>query len=209
MLKNKTVRAFGASLALCNAVAFAGPLADSPLSLKGAVPPNVLFTLSVEWPTADVYAHKDPDIYGYSGPDGSAAGSSTPADNYNSANQYPGYWDFNKCYTYDSTNGWFAPASISESGVCNGSQWSGNFLNWVSTTGLDAFRFAMTGGNRVQDTPTLTVIQASYHDGQGGQGQYPTKKISGAPLVRDSPCSASCRNDRTDWGPVGNEGDDR
>jgi len=165
------VRALAASLAICNAAALAGPLADSPLSLKGAVPPNVLLTISVEWPTADVYAYKD-----------SAANSSTPASNYNSSTQYQGYWDFNKCYTYDTTNGWFAPAAVSESGVCSG-QWSGNFLNWMSTTGIDAFRFAMTGGNRVQDTATLTVVESSYHDGQGGQGQYPTHSITGSTLV--------------------------
>jgi type IV pilus assembly protein PilY1 len=98
----------GGSLALSTA-ALAGPLADSPLSLKGSVPPNVLFTPSVEWPTAVVYAYKDPDSSGNKGPDGLAASSSQPADNYSATTEYLGFWDPNKCYTYDAVNGWFAP----------------------------------------------------------------------------------------------------
>ena len=120
------IRALSASLVLCNATALAGPLADSPLSLKGSVPPNVLFTPSVEWPTAVVYAYKD-----------ASANSSTPAANYASATEYLGYWDPNKCYTYDSVNGWFAPAANAVAHVCV-SQWSGNFMNWVSSTAIAA-----------------------------------------------------------------------
>src|SRR6185503_15845910 len=171
MLKNKTIGIAGASLVLASAAALAGPLADSPLSLKGSVPPNVLFTPSVEWPTAVVYAYKDP-----------SANSGTPATNYSTTTEYLGYWDPNKCYTYDSTNGWFTPAAAATAHVCV-NQWSGNFMNWVSATATDAFRYAMTGGNRAQDTATLTVIEATYHDGQGGQGQFPTHKLNSSTLI--------------------------
>ncbi|HYR33373.1 MAG TPA: hypothetical protein VEQ87_03690, partial [Burkholderiales bacterium] len=160
MLKKKALLLLllGGSLALSNA-ALAGPLADAPLSLKGSVPPNVLFTPSVEWPTAVVYAYKDPDLAGNKGPDGLAANSScvgtpavcAPADNYSVTTEYLGYWDPNKCYTYDGTNGWFVPAAVAVAHVCV-SQWSGNFMNWVSLTAIDIFRYAMTGGNRYQDT---------------------------------------------------------
>jgi hypothetical protein len=164
---------------LFNAVALAGPLADSPLSLKGSVPPNVLFTPSVEWPTAVVYAYKDPDLAGNKGPDGAAASSSVPADNYSAATEYLGFWDPNKCYTYDGTNGWFVPAAVATAHACS-SQWSGNFMNWMSLTAIDIFRFAMTGGNRYQDTSTLTVLEVSYHDGQGGMTNFPTHTVNGA-----------------------------
>jgi type IV pilus assembly protein PilY1 len=179
MLKKNILNLFGASLVLFNAVALAGPLADSPLSLKGSVPPNVLFTPSVEWPTAVVYAYKDPDLAGNKGPDGAAASSSVPADNYSAATEYLGYWDPNKCYTYDSTNGWFVPAAVATAHACS-SQWSGNFMNWMSLTAIDIFRFAMTGGNRYQDTSTLTVLEVSYHDGQGGTTNFPTHTVNGA-----------------------------
>jgi len=136
---------------------FAGTLADTPLSLKGGVPPNVIFALSVEYPTANTAAYQG-------------------ASNYSANSQYLGYFDSEKCYGYDATNGWFAPTGVATSHVC--SSWSGNFLNWVSMTGLDEFRFAMTGGNRVQDTATLTVLERSYQSGQGGTGNFPDKTFT-------------------------------
>ena len=170
MLQKKMHLAFTASLFVTSA-ALAGPLADSPLSLKGSVPPNVLFTPSVEWPTAVVYAYKD-----------TAANDTTPANNYSATTEYLGFWDPNKCYDYDTTNNYFVAAATTLTHICV-TKWSGNFMNWMSATATDIFRYAMTGGNRVQDTAALTVVEATYHDGQGGRGQFPTHKITGATLV--------------------------
>ncbi len=135
----------------------AGTLADSPLSLKGSVPPNVLFSLSVEFPTAVSAA--------YTG-------------SYNPASEFVGYFDSNKCYTYDSANEWFVPAGAASSHLCSG-EWSGNFLNWASMTGLDEFRFAMSGGNRYRDTSTETVLERSYIDSHGGTSNFPNKNYTG------------------------------
>jgi type IV pilus assembly protein PilY1 len=145
-------------LVLLPAISFAGTLADSPLSLKGGVPPNVMFALSVEFPTANTAAYQGTNDY-------------TPDI------QYLGYFDPEKCYDYDSTNGYFVPT-----GLWNGPtarqcfpNWSGNFLNWASMTGLDEFRYAMTGGNRSTDTSSLTVLERSYQSGQGGTSNFPNK----------------------------------
>jgi hypothetical protein len=51
-MKSRTVLTHFALLFALIAPAHAGSLADSPLSLKGSVPPNVMFSLSVEFPTA-------------------------------------------------------------------------------------------------------------------------------------------------------------
>src|SRR4051812_36452787 len=171
MTNNKLLGVFCSAL-LATGTAFAGPLADSPLSLKGSVPPNVLFTPSVEWPTAVVYAYKH-----------AGANDTTPATNYASTTEYLGFWDPNKCYDYDTTNGWFFPTGYAASRICDGTKWSGNFMNWLSATATDIFRYAMTGGNRVQDTATLTVLEVTYHDGQGGRSQFPTHRISGNTTV--------------------------
>lgn len=147
-----------AGLAAASSAAVAGGLADSPLSLKGSVPPNVLFSLSVEFPTAVQAA--------YSG-------------NYTTATKYLGLFDPGKCYTYDDGNGWFAPASTTGDRTCDGVQWSGNFLNWATMTGLDEFRLAMTGGNRYKDRADLTVLERTYIDTHGSTGYFPNKSYSG------------------------------
>jgi len=144
-------------------MAFAGTLSDVPLTLKGGVPPNVLFALSVEYPTANTAAYQDSN--GYS--------PSTPS---------LGYFDPAKCYLYDSGNQWFYPSGVAVSAVCS-SSWSGSFLNWATMTGLDEFRFAMTGGNRYRDTATLTVLERAYQSGQGGTGNFTDKTFNTASLA--------------------------
>ncbi len=139
-------------------------LSNVPLNLKETVPPNVLFALSVEYPTADDAAY--PGV-----------------SDYTSANQYLGLFDQNKCYQYDTTNLWFyAPSStLAANHVCSGGYWSGNFLNWATMTGLDEFRFAMTGGNRIVDTATQTVLQRTYIDTQAtstSNGDFPDKTFT-------------------------------
>lgn len=140
--------------------AFAGPLAESPLFIQTSVPPNVLFALSVEYPTANTAAYQG-------------------TNNYSTSNTYLGIFDSEKCYTYDATNNWFAPTSLASTHACAGN-WSGNFLNWASMTGLDEFRYAMTGGNRYLDTSTLTVLERTYQSGQGGVGNFPNKTFTGS-----------------------------
>ena len=153
----KTIRFLLAVLALslnAASAAWAGVLADVPLALKGGVPPNVLFALSVEYPTANTAAYQG-------------------INDYSATAEYLGYFDPDKCYSYDSGNGWFYPTGPAESHRC--ANWSGNFLNWATMTGLDEFRYAMTGGNRVQDTASLTVLERSYQSGQGGVSNFPDK----------------------------------
>lgn len=147
----------GAGLLLANPVS-AGTLSDTPLSLKGAVPPNVMFGLSVEYPTANTAAYQD-------------------EKGYSANNEYLGYFDPAKCYGYDTGNGRFYPTALASGHACTAG-WSGNFLNWGTMTGLDEFRYAMTGGNRSSDTATLTVLERTYQSGQGGTGNFPDKSYT-------------------------------
>jgi type IV pilus assembly protein PilY1 len=177
-----------AVIAVYSISTLAGTLSQLPLSLKSGVPPNVMFALSVEFPTAITPAYQD-------------------ASSYSRNNTYLGYFDDQKCYYYDSSlssgsvSGWFYPAALSTtvasiSHACV-SGWSGNFLNWASMAGLDEFRFAMTGGNRVVDLPNsgsnpggLTVLERSYQSSQGSnfmtktftEDGYSTGFASGATL---------------------------
>lgn len=145
---------------LCPLQAFAGTLTEAPLFLQSAVPPNVLFALSVEFPTANTAAYQG-------------------TNNYSTGNTYLGLFDADKCYNYNTASNWFEPAAVTTNHTCS-NQWSGNFLNWATMTGLDEFRYAMTGGNRYQDTSTLTVVERAYQSGQGGTSNFPNKTYTGS-----------------------------
>ncbi len=100
--------------------------------------PNLMLSLSVEFPTTGT---------AYRGA-------------YKNTSTYLGYFNAAKCYTYDSTNGWFAISgdATSDTHECS-RQFSGNFMNWAASSAIDEFRMAMTGGDRVVDTTTQTVLQ--------------------------------------------------
>ncbi|WP_247310741.1 pilus assembly protein [Ralstonia pseudosolanacearum] len=100
--------------------------------------PNLMLSLSVEFPTT-----------------GAAYRSS-----YDENTTYLGYFNSAKCYNYDSNNGWFVIATdaTADTHECSG-QFSGNFMNWAASSAIDEFRLAMTGGDRVVDTTTQTVLQ--------------------------------------------------
>ncbi|QFY90559.2 pilus assembly protein PilC [Magnetovirga frankeli] len=147
-----------------------GDVSQTPLFLGGAdVPGNLLLVPSVEWPTVNSVANLGA---------------------YNPDNEYTGYFDSYKCYdySYSSTEAdrHFYPSSTTETRTCSG-KWSGNFLNWAATQTIDPFRSALTGGHRVKDTSTETWLEKARHDGQGGTGLYPNRRLpesgNGASLV--------------------------
>ena len=172
----------GLALALCS-IATMTPtaraqttLADVPIFASQAVPGNVAFPVSVEWPTAQRQAH-------------------TAA--YDTASEFLGYFDPNKCYTYNYDNTdtaarptdvtkvtYFRPAGAAAAHVCV-SKWSGNFLNWAMTHTIDPFRWGLTGGFRVVDTPTLTVLENAWSDNH--TGLFPDRTISGALVTGATP----------------------
>jgi len=61
-------------------------------------------------------------------------------------------WNGTTSYTKDDGT---TPASSTTSNDA----FSGNFLNWASSSAIDMLRLSLTGGDRVIDTPTLTVLQ--------------------------------------------------
>lgn len=151
--------------------AAATPLADQPIQTTQAVPANVMLDLSVEFPTAVSYANIqftfDPNT------------------------TYLGYFDSAKCYDYKTetvggVSAYFAPASTAAAGSNCSGKWSGNWLNWATMTGIDEFRWAMTGGNRAVDLPVSfsdsvykTILQRSFLPAsQGSAKNFPSRVIS-------------------------------
>ncbi len=156
----------------CTTVRAETSLADAPLLASASnLPGNVALVISAEFPTALTYA--------YSG-----------LTNYSTSTEYLGYFDPNKCYSYFTSdpitaNGkYFNPVANANNHICNG-QWSGNFLNWATMQSLDPFRQTLSGGNRVIDTTTTTILEKAWSSGQGGYKNR-QKLISGQTLISQS-----------------------
>lgn len=121
---------------------------------RSNVHPNMLLSLSVEFPTVGA---------AYRGNGGT----------YNRTLEYVGYFNPKKCYRYqgsyrnpfndpnDATYDRYFYISKDADGLheCGGDSFSGNFMNWAASSAIDMFRYALTGGDRIIDTPTTTVLQ--------------------------------------------------
>ena len=84
-------------------------------------------------------------------------------------------WDGNKSYSKDD-------GSTPAHSTASNDAFSGNFLNWASNSAIDMLRLSLTGGDRVIDTPTLTVLQrAVIPDGDpismGNSSNFPSKRL--------------------------------
>jgi Tfp pilus tip-associated adhesin PilY1 len=100
---------------------------------------------------------------------------------YDSNKTYYGYFDPNKCYNYvgGGIGGRFEPVGLATNRQCLGS-WSGNFLNWATTMAVDAFRKAMTGGNRAIDSTGNTQLLGARQTLPPGHDWFPIKRIDNA-----------------------------
>lgn len=131
-------------------------LATEPLYAAVVVDkPALALALSVEFPT--VGAQYTP------------GGSSDST--YDSAKEYLGYYDAESCYSYNDAPSEtptgtqttadykrFDRVGTATSRKCSNA-FSGNFLNWASSSAIDMLRLALSGGDRYIDTASLTILQ--------------------------------------------------
>ena len=108
---------------------------------------------------------------------------------------YYGYFDSYKCYTYQNSR--FEPTSLSVSNAAGtndkacsgGSEWSGDLLNYLTMTRMDAMRKVLYGGYRSTDTPTETVLQRAYvpQDAHSWGKEYKDVATDGYDITEYSP----------------------
>lgn len=162
--------AIGLFAAMCSMQVPAVEIAQSPMYVGSDVPGNLVLVPSVEYPTIISQAN---------------------IGNYDSARRYSGYFDPEKCYLYhystEEEKRHFYPVAKAVSFNCpTEKQWSGNYMNWAATQTIDPFRSALTGGYRVVDTPTETILEKARHH---GSGLYPNRRVpasgSNASLVNN------------------------
>lgn len=114
---------------------------------SGNVHPNMVLSLSVEFPTVGI---------AYRGDNGT----------YNRTYEYVGYFNPLKCYAYSGGNrnivdGYFSISKAADAITheCGGDTFSGNFMNWAASSAIDMLRYALTGGDRIIDTADKTILQ--------------------------------------------------
>jgi len=149
------LRMLGVCLLVTNALPAIAAPAQLPLFLGGGQP-LVLLTMSRDHKFYYEAYNDSSDINGDGIPD---VGFKETID-------YFGYFDSYKCYTYSSSSNRFVPASVTTTKKCSG-QWSGNFLNYVTMTRMDAVRKVLYGGYRKTDSNSssdsyLTVLERSF-----------------------------------------------
>lgn len=93
---------------------------------------------------------------------------------------YFGYFDSYKCYSYSQTNNKFIPSSVTTNKKCT-NLWSGNFLNYLTTSRMDALRKVLYGGYRSTDSTTTTTLERSYipQDAHSWGKEYTSIAIDG------------------------------
>lgn len=119
--------------------------------------PSLALALSVEYPTVGAQYVRGP--------------SDSIDNTYSNLNEYLGYYDAESCYTYKDAPtevpgvgqtatdfkrfGWSGAAAAH---MC-ANAFSGNFLNWSSSSAIDMLRLALSGGDRYIDNINLTILQ--------------------------------------------------
>ena len=95
---------------------------------------------------------------------------------YKNTIEYIGYYDADACYTYNNSPTETAASPLTKEDykrfdrkgtatnrMCTDSTvsetFSGNFLNWASSSAIDMLRLALSGGDRYIDTTDITILQ--------------------------------------------------
>jgi type IV pilus assembly protein PilY1 len=161
-------------------------LADDPLYATGTrEKPTMALALSVEWPTAGAqYFNKNL-------PNSSLDGS------YTTAEEYIGYYDANSCYAYNDNPTETPLAAQSKvdykrfdrigpatDRAC-ADAFSGNFLNWASSSAIDMLRLALSGGDRYIDREDLTILQRAVVPDGDPQCLWNSTSFPSKQLLRD------------------------
>lgn len=122
--------------------------------------PALALALSVEFPTVGAQYVRD---------DGSTNNTQDPT--YSSTKEYLGYYDAESCYVYNDAPTETVATGMSaadykrfdRSGAASARKcsdaFSGNFLNWASSSAIDMLRLSLSGGDRWIDTSGLTILQ--------------------------------------------------
>ena len=154
-------------------------LATEPLyAASTSDKPTLALALSVEFPTV---------------------GTQYRDGTYSNTKEFIGYYDAEACYIYNNNPSEtpiapltaqdykrFDRAGAATNRMCDAhaNSFSGNYLNWASSSAIDMLRLALSGGDRYIDTPTQTILQrAVLPDGDpscfwNNRSYFPAKNLT-------------------------------
>ncbi len=119
---------------------------------------------------------------------------------------YLGLFDSNLCYTHSNGSGnsdLFTPAGAASGALktCSG-QWAGNWLNYVTTSRIDAMRVVLYGGMRDTDTAAQTVLRRAYipQDAHSWAKEYTSLAVDKYNISDYTPLAAPTTNNRHFFG---------
>lgn len=182
------------SLAIGQAVVVPPPLlniAQSPLFARASLPPLNMLVMGKDHKIYYEAYNDASDLDGDGVPDVGYQGWQTRVVDGQTRFKidYFGYFNSFACYTWDGAK--FNPVSASPNKTCSG-QWSGDYLNYLTTSRMDALRRVLYGGWRQVDTATETVLQGSFfpQDAHSWGKEYQSVARDGYNIASYTPLSA-------------------
>ncbi len=147
------------------------PIAQVPLYLRDAVPPLNMLVMGKDHKNYYEAYNDASDLdgdgildVGYKGWERKNPVPTEPGVSVFKIDYY-GYFNSYACYRWnDADGGRFVPSTAAPNKTCgrrNG-EWSGDFLNYLTTSRMDALRRVLYGGWRQVDTTTQTILQGAF-----------------------------------------------
>ncbi len=140
-------------LSISQNTAYSAPLnlVDSPLFVSASASPLTMLVMG-----------RDHKLYYEAYNDASDLNNDGTIDvGYQPDIDYFGYFDSHLCYKYHALDNLFSPSKKTANKTCS-SEWSGDFLNYITTARIDALRKVLYGGYRSIDTNNKTVLQRTH-----------------------------------------------
>jgi type IV pilus assembly protein PilY1 len=122
---------------------------------------------------------------------------------------YLGLFDSKVCYKHNDKSdaaGLFTPGGAASGALLtcpnNNYGWSGNWLNYITTSRIDALRVVLYGGMRTVDTATQTILRRAYipQDAHSWAKEYTSSSVDGFLISDYTPLSQPANGKRHFFG---------
>lgn len=161
-----------------------------------SIPNTPLVTQIITPPMVMLVASKDHKLFVEAYNDASDLDGDGKLDRYFKPSiTYYGLFDPAVCYSDNGSgkgnSGLFTPAAAAGTlGKCS-TKWSGNWLNYMTTSRIDSLRKVLYGGYREVDSTTDTVLRRAYipQDGHSWAKEYTSETVDGYKISDYTPLS--------------------
>lgn len=153
------------SIAVVRSLLLTGAFFSAVFSYAVTIPTTPLLTQVTAKPMVMLVAGRDHKLFYESYNDTSDIDGDGSIDvRFKPSITYYGLFDSTLCYVHndkDDNDGLFTPSSLASGGKCPG-KWSGNWLNYQTTSRIDALRKVLYGGYREVDEASKTILRRAY-----------------------------------------------